>query len=123
MDYPLTKALAVATLGYSAWVITHPDALRDQLDDPGAWSRPVARLAYTYAGRDVPISVLTLLGGRQGARTGALLRLAGDLTDAATLGATASSSSSRKKAVATALGYGVVNAVALVVDERRHSRA
>ena len=123
MDYPLTKSLAVVTLGYSAWVISRPDALREQLDDPGSWSRPAARLAYTYAGRDVPISALALLGGQQGARTGALLRLAGDLTDAVTLGATASSSSSRKKAIATALGYGVVNALALVLDERRRAGA
>jgi len=118
MDYPLTKALAVATLGYSAWVVTSPDTLRDQLDDPADWRQPVTRLAYTYAGPDVPISALALLGGAWGARTGALLRIAGDLTDAATLGSTASSHASRKKAVAVALGYGVVNALALLVDER-----
>lgn len=119
MRYPLTNALAVATLGYSAWVVASPDALRDQLDDPAEWRQPATRLAYTYAGRDVPISALALLGGVAGARTGALLRIAGDLTDAFTLGTTASSDASRKKAVAVALGYGVLNAVALVVDERR----
>lgn len=118
MDYPLTKALAVATLGYSAWVVTSPDTLRAQLDDPADWRQPATRLAYTYAGRDVPISALALLGGTRGARTGALLRIAGDLTDAVTLGTTGSSDASRKKAVAVALGYGVLNAVALLVDER-----
>ena len=53
------------------------------------------------------------------ARTAALLRIAGDVTDAITRGSTASSGSSRKKAVAVAAGYGVLNALALVVDERR----
>jgi hypothetical protein len=119
MDYPLTKALAVVTLGYSAWVVTSADSLRAQLDDPQDWHRPASRLAFTYAGRDVPISALALLGGAQGARTGALLRIAGDVTDALTLGTTASSSASRKKAVVVAAGYGVVNALALVLDERR----
>jgi hypothetical protein len=119
MDYPLTKALAVATLGYSAWVVARPDALRAQLDDPAEWRQPVSRLAFTYAGRDVPVSTLALLGGAQGARTAALLRVAGDLTDALTLGTTASSATSRKKAAAVAAGYGVVNALALALDERR----
>ena len=119
MDYPLTKALAVATLGYSAWVVASADTLRTQLDDPQDWRRPASRLAWTYAGRDVPISALALLGGVQGARTGALLRIAGDVTDAVTLGATASSSAARRKAAAVAAGYGVLNALALVVDERR----
>jgi hypothetical protein len=120
MEHPLTKALAVATLGYSAWVVTRADTLRAQLDDPIDWDRPASRLAWTYAGRDVPISALALLGGVQGARTGALLRIAGDVTDAITLGSTASSSGARRKAAAVAAGYGVVNAVALVLDERRH---
>ena len=119
MDYPLTKALAVATLGYSAWVVASADTLRTQLDDPQDWHRPASRLAWTYAGRDVPISALALLGGVQGARTGALLRIAGDVTDAITLGTTASSSAARRKAAAVAAGYGVLNALALVVDERR----
>ena len=121
MDYPLTKALAVATLGYSAWVVRSPDTLRKQLDDPADWRRAATRLAYTYAGRDVPISVLTLVGGTAGARTGALLRIAGDLTDAVTLGTTGSSDASRKKAVSVALGYAAVNAVALLVDERQQN--
>lgn len=119
MDYPLTKALAVATLGYSAWVVASSDSLRAQLDDPVDWQRPASRLAYTYAGRDVPISTLALLGGTQGARTAALLRIAGDVTDAVTLGTTASSSAARTKAAAVAAGYGVLNALALVLDERR----
>ncbi|WP_457205166.1 hypothetical protein [Nocardioides sp. P5_C9_2] len=119
MEHPLTKALAVATLGYSAWVVTSADSLRAQLADPHDWATPASRLAYTYAGRDVPISALALLGGVQGARTGALLRIAGDVTDAFTLGTTASSASARRKAVAVAAGYGVVNALALVLDERR----
>lgn len=120
MDYPLTKALAVATLGYSAWVVTSADSLRAQLADPQDWQRPASRLAYTYAGRDVAISTLALLGGPQGARTAALLRIAGDVTDAVTLGSTASSAASRKKAAAVAAGYGVLNALALLADERRH---
>jgi hypothetical protein len=119
MEYPLTKALAVVTLGYSAWVVTSSDTLRTQLDDPSDWRLPASRLAFTYAGRDVPISTLALLGGAGGARTAALLRIAGDVTDAVTLGTTASSASARKKAVAVAAGYGVLNALALVVDERR----
>jgi hypothetical protein len=119
MDYPLTKALAVATLGYSAWVVSSADTLREQLDDPREWELPASRLAFTYAGRDVPISTLALLGGAQGARTAALLRIAGDVTDALTLGSTASSAASRKKAAAVAAGYGVLNALALVLDERR----
>jgi hypothetical protein len=120
MDHPLTKALAVVTLGYSAWVVTRADTLRTQLDDPHEWQRPASRLAWTYAGRDVPISALALLGGVQGARTGALLRIAGDVTDAITLGATASSSSARRRAAAVAAGYGALNVLALVADERRH---
>lgn len=119
MDYPLTRALAVVTLGYSAWVVASPDKLRAQLDDPADWERPASRLAFTYAGRDVPISALALLGGAQGARAAALLRMAGDLTDAVTLGTTASSAAARKKAVAAAAGYGVLNGLALLSDERR----
>jgi hypothetical protein len=36
-----------------------------------------------------------------------------------TLGSTASSAASRKKSAAVAAGYGVLNALALLADERR----
>lgn len=118
MDYPLTKSLAVVTLGYSAWVATHPETLRRQLADPVEWQVPAERLTRTWAGRDVPGAVLTLLGGSTGARVGALLRVAGDLTDASVLGPTVDPAV-RPKVLAVTGGYAVLNALALLVDERR----
>ena len=119
MEYPLTKALAVVTLGYSAWVVTSADTLRTQLDDPADWQKPASRLALTYAGRDVPISTLALLGGagapapRPSCASPATSPTRSRSAHDRLLGVR------RKKAVAVAAGYGVLNALALVVDERR----
>lgn len=115
--YPLTRAVAAATAAYGAYALVKPDHLHAAL--PGEVTpRESRRMAFTYAGRDLPISLLGILGPAPAVPVALGLRLAGDLTDAATLGST-TSGAARTKVLAVTLGWGGVNLLAFAADRRR----
>ena len=114
---PFTRAAALATAAYAGYALAQPEHLHRLLPseiDP----QTSRRLALTYAGRDLPISVLGVLGPAPAVPVALALRLAGDVTDAATLGST-TSGTARTKVLAATLGWGAVNLLAFAADRRR----
>ena len=117
--YPLTRLAALATAGYAGFALAQPEHLH-RLLPADVTPRESRRLAMTYAGRDLPISLLGVLGPTSAVPVALGLRLAGDLTDAATLGST-TSGAARAKVLAATIGWGALNAAAYTRDRRRRS--
>ncbi len=115
--FPRTRLAALATAGYAGYALAQPEHLH-RLLPADVTPRESRRLAFTYAGRDLPISLLGALGPAPAVPVALGLRLAGDLTDAATLGST-TTGSARTKVLAATLGWGAVNLVAFAADRRR----
>lgn len=118
MTYPLTKALAVGTATYAIFAATKPRHLADALQLSGPAAQATDRLAYTYAVRDLAISSLAFAPGM--APAAGLLRIVGDVGDAAVLGSSAPSES-RSKVVGVPLAWGALNTIALLIDSRQKS--
>ncbi len=115
--YPRTRLVQLATAVYGAYALAQPEHLHSAL--PADVDRLTSRrLSTTYAGRDLPISLLGAFGPPRLVPVALALRLAGDLTDAATLGST-TTGSSRTKVLGVTLGWGAVNLAAFAADRRR----
>lgn len=114
---PRTRLVQLATAAYGVYALADPEHLATALpgDVDAASSH---RLALTYAGRDLPISLIGAFGPAPLVPVALALRLAGDLTDAATLGTT-TTGSNRAKVLAVTLGWGAVNLLAFSADRRR----
>jgi hypothetical protein len=115
-----SKLLLLATAGYGAFALAKPRHLADALEAPGEQAPAIDQMAYTYAGRDLSISALGLLSRNPTLVTAAMvLRILGDLSDAAVLGTAATKPDVRAKVLGVTLGYAAVNAAALAADRRR----
>jgi hypothetical protein len=113
---PRTRLAALATAAYAGYALAQPEHLHRLL--PGEIApQESRRLALSYAGRDLPISLLGVLGPAPVVPVALALRLAGDATDAATLGST-TSGNARTKVLAVTLGWAAVNLVAFAADRR-----
>ena len=114
--YPRTRLVAAATVAYAGYALAQPEHLHTAL--PGdVTPQESRRLAHTYAGRDLPIGLLGLLGPGALVPVAVGLRVAADLTDAATLGSS-TTGSNRAKVLAVTLGYAALNLVAFKADRR-----
>ena len=114
--YPRSRLAALATAAYAGYAIAQPEHLHTAL--PGDVSpQESRRLAHTYAGRDLPISLVGLLGPGALVPVAVGLRVAADLTDAATLGSS-TTGGNRVKVLAVTLGWAAVNVAALQADRR-----
>jgi hypothetical protein len=119
MDYPLSRAVLAASAGYGVFAAVKPRHLADNADAPPAEAPAWDRLAYTYAGRELMVCGLGLLGGTRAVPVAMGLRIASDLTDATVLGTTAPTDKARGKMLGITLGWAALNALALAVDRRR----
>ncbi|GAA4869102.1 hypothetical protein [Serinicoccus chungangensis] len=115
MSYPLTKTMAALTAGYAVFAAARPRHLSSALDETGAAARATDRLAWTYAVRDLSTSALAFVPGL--APVAGLLRITGDLGDAAILGTTGPESE-RAKLAGVPLTWAALNAAALLLDRR-----
>lgn len=116
MPAPFSRVLHGLTAAYGLYAIVRPDHLARALGETPSTAR--RRLAYTYGARDLPVSALGVLGDADRLRAASLLRIAGDVTDAAILGAT-TTGQARTKAASVALGWGAVNVLAYLLEQRR----
>jgi hypothetical protein len=115
-----SRLVSAATLAYAVFALVRPRHLAKGVDAPAEQAPAYDRLAYTYAGRDLAISTLGIVGPTRAQVVTAMgLRIAGDLADAATLGLGAKDPSVRSKVLGVTLGWAAVNAAALAVDLRR----
>ena len=115
-----SKLLSLATAAYGAYAIAKPRHLADVIEAPTDQAPAFDRMAYTYAGRDLAISGLAIASGNPSVVTAAMaLRILGDLSDAAILGAgTTDRPDVQKKVLAVTLGWAALNTIALVADRR-----
>lgn len=116
VSYPLTKTLALVSLGYVTVMAAQPKRLTTQLDGQ-VTSAEAEHLTKTWAGRDIPVCLLALAGPDSAVPVAVGLRLAADVTDAVTLG-TATSGAARSKVLATTGGWGVAQLAAFLIDRR-----
>jgi hypothetical protein len=118
-----SKLLSLATAGYGAFALAKPRHLADALEAPAEQAPAIDRMAYTYAGRDLSVSGLALLSRNPSVVTAAMvLRILGDLSDAAVLGTGTSKPDVQKKVLAVTLGYAALNTAALLADRRALGR-
>jgi hypothetical protein len=114
--YPRTRLVALATAAYGAYALAQPEHLHTALPED-VTPQESRRLAHTYAGRDLPISLVGLLGPSTLVPVALGMRVAADLTDAATLGAS-TTGGNRAKVLGVTLGWAAVNLVAFRADRR-----
>ena len=115
MSYPLTKAMALGTAGYAVFAALRPRHLSHALEESGEAARATDRLAWTYAVRDLGTSALAFVPGM--APVAAVLRISGDVGDAAILSSTGPESA-RGKLAGVPLAWGALNTAALMLDRR-----
>lgn len=121
MSHPLSRALSVATAGYGGYALARPAHLCQAMRADRKDREGLELLARTYGVRDLAISGLAVFGRRPGTvRAAMLLRIAMDLGDGALLSTRTDDPDVRRKVLAVTLGWAGLNALALVIDTRRH---
>lgn len=119
MDYPVSRAMSVASAAYGVFAAAKPRHLADNMGATGDQVEEYDRMAYAYALRDIPVSALALLGPARAVPVSMGLRIASDLTDAFVLGRRAPTPAIRNKILGVTLGWATLNAAALAFDRRR----
>ncbi len=117
-SYPLTRATHALTAAYGAFAVVKPDHLQNGLEDQAGDRVGTDRLSRTYAGRELPVTLLGIFGPASIVPTTVALRIANDLTDAAVLSST-TTGKIRTRILAVTLGWAAVNAAAFALDTRR----
>ena len=117
-----SKLVSALTLGYGVYALVRPRHLGRQMEVPAHEVPVYDQMARTYGGRDLAISGLALAARAPTLVSVAMaLRIAGDVTDAAVLGAAAPNGQVRTKMLSATLGWATLNAVALAADRARLS--
>jgi hypothetical protein len=117
---PLSRLMSLLTLFYGAYALVRPRHLGRQLEATEGELPVYDRMAHTYAGRDLAVSALGILGRDPAMVTASMaLRIAGDVSDAAVLAVAAPRAQVRAKMLAATLGWATLNAAALAADRRR----
>ena len=115
-----SRIMSLLTLAYGLFAAVKPRHLADALEAGPNQPAVYDKVAYTFAGRDIAISLLGAAGPTRELVTAAMgLRIAGDFSDAATLGLTAKDSGVRRKVLAVTLTWAALNGIALAVDLNR----
>ena len=117
---PLSRLMSLLTLSYGVYALVRPRHLGRQMEAPEGQLPVYDQMAHTYAGRDLAVSTLGILGRGPALVTASMaLRIAGDVSDAAVLAVAAPRPQVRAKMLAATLGWATLNVAALVVDRRR----
>lgn len=123
MSFTLSRLTSAGTAAYSVFALAKPDHLASALQVEGPRRSKVDLMAYTYAARDLPISLLAMRSSSPRVVTAAmLLRIVTDLSDATILGSSAKDPQVRQKVLTVTLGWAAANGPALLIDRRRHAR-
>lgn len=114
-----SKLISSLTAAYGAFALAKPRHLADGIEAPAAQAPAYDRMAYTYAGRDLSISGVALASGNPSVVTAMMvLRILGDLADAAVLATGTHDSKVQGKVLGVTLGWAALNTAALVADRR-----
>ena len=124
MTYALSRLMSTGTLSYAVYALANPRHLGAFMTDERKHQADYDLLAQTYGARDLAIGSLGLLGRSERTVTAAMLaRIAFDVSDGLILAARAEDDATRAKVVGVTWGYAALNALALLADRRRASRA
>ncbi len=118
MTYSRSRTISAATAAYGLFALAKPRHLGDALEAPHVQRPAIDQVAYTYGARDLGISALGILGTPSLVRAAMALRIAGDLSDATILSRYAHDQKVRTKVLAVTIGWGALNTLALLADER-----
>ena len=113
-SYPLTRTLAVVTMGYVSYALARPQMISSGLDGQVS-TEDAKRLTRTWFGRDFPVGAIALFAPAPVVPYTVALRLAADATDAAVLG-TSTTGEARSKSLKVTGGWGALQAAAFLVD-------
>lgn len=109
--------MSAATGAYAVFALVKPRHLGAAMTDDRTEQASYDLVAHTYAGRDLVVSALGLLGrSPRTVRTAMLVRIGCDVADAVLLGSRAGSSQVRTKVLAVTLGWATLNTVAVLID-------
>ncbi len=119
MSFPLSRILSTATGAYAVFALIKPEHLGSALEVPAEQMSAFDLVAYTYAGRDLPLSLVGMFATSPTLVSASMaMRIASDCGDAAILGLTMKDPAIRKKALSVTIGWGALNTVALLIDRR-----
>ena len=115
--------MSAASASYGVFALVRPRHLGNALTRDPVQQADYDRLALAYGVRDTTISAVGLLGRSDQAVTAAMaLRILSDITDAVVLSLRTDDPAIRRKVLAVTLGWGALNAGALILDRRRAGR-
>ncbi len=119
MSFPLSRILSASTAAYAVFALVKPEHLGSALDSPKEQMPAFDLVAYTYAARDLPVSLVGMFAKSPTlVNASMLMRIASDFGDAAILGINMNDPAIRKKALSATLGWGALNTMALLIDRR-----
>lgn len=120
-DQPLSRGISLATGAYAVFAGVRPSHLANVVQADAANAATYARLARTYAARDIGISALGAFGPAPAVPVSIALRILNDVGDAWALGG-GQEPQVRRKVTAVALGWAALNTAALLIDRRRAAK-
>lgn len=113
----LSRTLSAATASYGAFALVRPSHLPDALESQAGDREGLELLAQSYGVRDLAISAAGVFGPPSVVKAAMAIRIAMDLGDCALLAAR-TEGDVRRKVMGVTLGWGALNAVALLVDRK-----
>lgn len=123
MSYALSRLMSTATASYAGYCFANPEHLGQALGAGKDEQAGYDRLAEVFGVRDLAISAFGVLGrSDRTVRTAMWIRIFCDVGDGIVLAARADDDQTRTKILATTMGWGTLNFLALHVDKRRARR-
>lgn len=123
MSYALSRLMSTATASYAGLCFARPEHLGQALGADKHEQAGFDRLALVFGVRDAAISTFGVLGRSESTvKTAMWIRIACDVGDGVVLAAKADDDQTRAKVLATTLGWGALNVLALQADKRRARR-
>lgn len=120
MTFPLSRIMSTASLTYGGYCFVEPRHLGRAITDNPVKAANLDVLAHTYGARDIPVSLLAIVGRSPKTVTAAmLLRVAFDVSDGLVLSAAADGDKARNRVLGITFGWAALNTLALVIDRRR----
>ncbi len=119
MSFPLSRILSASTGAYAVFCLVKPEHFGSALDASKEQMPAYDLVAYTYAARDIPVSLVGMFATSPTLiNASMLMRIASDFGDAAILGVNVKDPAIRKKVLSATIGWGALNTVALLIDRR-----
>ncbi|WP_323791144.1 hypothetical protein [Nocardioides sp.] len=123
MSYALSRLMSTATASYAGYCFARPEHLGQAMGASSGEQAGFDRLALVFGVRDAAISTFGILGrSEHTVKTAMWIRIGCDVGDGIVLAAKADDDATRTKILATTLGWGALNFLALAADRRRARR-